>query len=424
MTIGNALFAELNIQSFRGLRGEISDLQGRIASGTQDPRASADPLRFVRLSAATEQQDTLGRYADNLRLAGDRLDHADTVLAEANQIAQRLGEIALRSATDSTGDDFRSALAAEVEQLRAAMIDMANATDGGGQSLFAGLSGVRAPFRETADGGVDYHGDAAVQRLRYSETRSLQTGVSGAEAFLGVERADGQVGSVFDIVDDLAASIAAHPGARESSFAADGGLRLSLDPGAQPTPTRLTVEGPAGRAEVSADVAAGAPGGLVAAINAATAETGVTASVAPDGASIDLAGAGTISVSRIVQEGARGTGPAAEAVALDAGGAPVGAPAALRPLRHDKQAQMDAVDTLQNHFADLRSKVGALGAAAESQGRTVENRQVMIREAVAGLEDLDVAAAITELRTRLVTLQAAQQSFVKVSGLSLFDYLR
>ncbi|WP_273522812.1 flagellin [Rhodosalinus sediminis] len=418
MTIGNALFAELNIQSFRGLRGEISDLQGRIASGTQDPRASADPLRFVRLSAATEQQDTLGRYADNLRLAGDRLDHADTVLAEANQIAQRLGEIALRSATDSTGDDFRSALAAEVEQLRAALIDVANATDGGGESLFAGLSGVRAPFRESAEGHVAYHGDAAVQRLRTSETRSLQTGVSGAEAFLGVERADGQVGSVFDIVDDLAASIGAHPGARESAFAAEGGLRLSLDPDAGSGPTRLTVEGPDGRAEV----AAGAPGALVAAINAATGQTGVTASVA-SGTSIDLTGAGTVSVSRIVQEGARGTGPAAEAVALDAG-TPVGAPEALRPLRHDKQAQMDAVDTLQNHFADLRSKVGALGAAAESQGRTVENRQVMIREAVAGLEDLDVAAAITDLRTRLVTLQAAQQSFVKVSGLSLFDYLR
>jgi flagellar hook-associated protein 3 FlgL len=419
MTIGNALFAELNIQSFRGLRGEISDLQGRIASGTQDPRASADPLRFVRLSAATEQQDTLGRYADNLRLAGDRLDHADTVLAEANQIAQRLGEIALRSATDSTGDDFRSALAAEVEQLRAALIDVANATDGGGESLFAGLSGVRAPFRESAEGDVAYHGDAAVQRLRTSETRSLQTGVSGAEAFLGVERADGQVGSVFDIVDDLAASIGAHPGARESAFAAEGGLRLSLDPDAGSGPTRLTVEGPDGRAEV----AAGAPGALVAAINAATAQTGVTASVA-SGNSIDLTGAGTVSVSSIVQEGARGTGPAAEAVTLDAGGDPVGAPEALRPLRHDKQAQMDAVDTLQNHFADLRSKVGALGAAAESQGRTVENRQVMIREAVAGLEDLDVAAAITDLRTRLVTLQAAQQSFVKVSGLSLFDYLR
>ena len=423
MTIGNALFAELNIQSFRGLRGEISDLQGRIASGTQDPRASADPLRFVRLSAATEQQDTLGRYADNLRLAGDRLDHADTVLAEANQIAQRLGEIALRSATDSTGDDFRSALAAEVEQLRAALIDVANATDGGGESLFAGLSGVRAPFRESAEGHVTYHGDAAVQRLRTSETRSLQTGVSGAEAFLGVERADGQVGSVFDIVDDLAASIGAHPGARESAFAAEGGLRLSLDLGAGSGPTRLTVEGPDGRAEVAAEVAAGAPGALVAAINAATGQTGVTAGVAPDGTSIDLTGAGTVSVSRIVQEGARGTGPAAEAVALDAG-TPVGAPEALRPLRHDKQAQMDAVDTLQNHFADLRSKVGALGAAAESQGRTVENRQVMIREAVAGLEDLDVAAAITDLRTRLVTLQAAQQSFVKVSGLSLFDYLR
>ncbi|MFP4044937.1 MAG: flagellin [Rhodosalinus sp.] len=424
MTIGNALFTELTIRSFRAQRAEISDLQGRIAAGTQDPRASADPLRFVRLSAAQEQQETLGRFADNLTLAGNRLDHADTVLKEVNSITQRLGEIALRAATDSTGDDFRSALVAEVEQLRSALVDMANATDGSGESLFAGMSAEQRPFRENAEGRIIYHGDNAVQSLRYSETRSLETGVSGAEAFTGLTLADGETGSVFDLVDDLAASIGAHRGAVESSFAAEGAMRLDLNAATQPAPWRLTIVGPVGRAEVSAPVAADDPAALVAAINAATGETGVSAAVAPDGAAIDLSAAGGITVSRIVPGGPRTTAPAAEAVALEAGGTPIGPTRELRALRHDKQAQMDAVSTLQNHFDDLRSKVGALGAVAETQGRTVENRQVMIREAVAGLEDLDIAAAITDLRSRLVTLQAAQQSFVKVSGLSLFDFMR
>ena len=44
--------------------------------------------------------------------------------------------------------------------------------------------------------------------------------------------------------------------------------------------------------------------------------------------------------------------------------------------------------------------------------------------AIAGLEDLDVAAAITKLQQALLTEQASQQSFVKINGTSLFDYLR
>jgi flagellar hook-associated protein 3 FlgL len=43
---------------------------------------------------------------------------------------------------------------------------------------------------------------------------------------------------------------------------------------------------------------------------------------------------------------------------------------------------------------------------------------------VAGLEDLDVAAAITRLQQLLLTEQAAQQTFVKINGTSLFDYMR
>jgi len=76
------------------------------------------------------------------------------------------------------------------------------------------------------------------------------------------------------------------------------------------------------------------------------------------------------------------------------------------------------------HIAAQRAEVGALARLAEDHGQVLADRKLRIDQAVAGLEDLDVAAAITKLQQSLLTEQAAQQSFVKINGTSLFDYLR
>ena len=44
--------------------------------------------------------------------------------------------------------------------------------------------------------------------------------------------------------------------------------------------------------------------------------------------------------------------------------------------------------------------------------------------AVGDLRDLDYADAISKLQLQMTALQAAQQTFVQVSGLSLFNFLR
>ena len=40
------------------------------------------------------------------------------------------------------------------------------------------------------------------------------------------------------------------------------------------------------------------------------------------------------------------------------------------------------------------------------------------------LQDLDFAEAVSRLNLQTVALQAAQQSYIKIQGLSLFNFLR
>ena len=47
----------------------------------------------------------------------------------------------------------------------------------------------------------------------------------------------------------------------------------------------------------------------------------------------------------------------------------------------------------------------------------------MLFRSISGLQDIDYAEAISRFMTQQMQLQAAQQSFSKVSGMSLFNYL-
>ena len=52
-----------------------------------------------------------------------------------------------------------------------------------------------------------------------------------------------------------------------------------------------------------------------------------------------------------------------------------------------------------------------------------EDFALQLKETLSDVQDLDYAEAISRLNLQLVALQAAQQTFVRVQGLSLFNFL-
>ena len=59
----------------------------------------------------------------------------------------------------------------------------------------------------------------------------------------------------------------------------------------------------------------------------------------------------------------------------------------------------------------------------ETQQNINGNLDLQFNEALSRLEDVDYAEAVSNLTQQRTFLQAAQQSFLKVSNLSLFNYL-
>lgn len=411
MTLSTPLFHALNTRSLSEMTDRIAGLQGEISSGKNDPRASADPVRALRLSAVNEQKDALDRFSTNVERVGSRLDQADIVLKEATNVQRRIRDLALRATSDTMALDERKSIGIEVTQLRQSLLGLANARDETGQALFGGFQTRADPFVEGPE-GVSYRGDGGQIRLQVSESFSLAAGISGADVF------GGEAGTtVFDAIDDFLSALGGD-GSFPSDRVTSKGTML-----VQPTLTRdpgswsMTLAGPAGEVALGFDAAAGSVSGAVDAINAQTARTGVSALRDPDTGGLVLSADGEIAISGVTASSVR-SGPVMQVTPEN------GQPRAVMSADQTRSAVIGRLQAASDTLIDQRTRVGALSANASAQAEVIDTRKVMMAEATAQLEDLDLAAALTKLQQSLLSRDATQQSYVKITQKSLFDYLR
>ncbi len=81
------------------------------------------------------------------------------------------------------------------------------------------------------------------------------------------------------------------------------------------------------------------------------------------------------------------------------------------------------IDTTMDKIGVAEAKAGARLNALESQENENESYLLAMKTTLSETKDLDYAEAISRFQLESSVLQAAQQSFSKVQGLSLFNYL-
>lgn len=411
MSISTPLFHTLNTRSLSTISDRIASLQSEISSGKNDPRASADPVRALRLSAVNEQTEALDRFSSNVDRVQSRLDQADIVLKEATDVQRRIRDLALRAASDTATSEERKSIGIEVTQLRQSLLGLANAQDETGQALFGGFQTQDDPF---VDGplGVSYRGDGGQIRLQVSESLDLPAGISGADVFGSEPGA-----TVFDAIDDFLATLGGDGNFPSDAETATGTMLVQPTQTRDPATWSMTLAGPTGAVALNFEMAAGSVSGAIDAINAQTALTGVSALRDPETGGILLSAPGEIGISEVTSSALR-RGPLLQVTPED------GLPRSVISADQTRDALIGRLQHASDTIVDQRTRVGALSANAATQAEVIDTRKVMMAEATSQLEDLDLAAALTKLQQSLLTRDATQQSYVKITQKSLFDYIR
>jgi flagellar hook-associated protein 3 FlgL len=82
------------------------------------------------------------------------------------------------------------------------------------------------------------------------------------------------------------------------------------------------------------------------------------------------------------------------------------------------------LDSAIGRVLDVRASVGSRQATLDEQRDTNASFKLAAEKVRSSLEEVDYAEAISRFNQQLAGLQASQQSFMKLQGLSLFNYLR
>ena len=92
-------------------------------------------------------------------------------------------------------------------------------------------------------------------------------------------------------------------------------------------------------------------------------------------------------------------------------------------LAHSLAKSLAEIDTQLNRVSTVRGMAGDLLNQAERMGTTLLARSEQMESQRSAAEDIDMVAALSQLKTQETAVSAALQSYASIQKLSLFNYI-
>ena len=384
--------------------------QQKIASGVNLQSLSEDPVAASRLISLKQEIAASEAFNGNIAEARTRLEAQESTVSTLVNSLARAKEIAVALGNATLGDVERRAFSVELQEISEFVAGLANTKDSKGERMFAGTESDQDAYALVA-GRYVYQGNEMERGYQVSQTQTVDTMDNGFEVFSTREtyslRALGALG---DVVDSVAVS---DESALKNLIATTGVLTVQIDGGYNATvvdsvgnvvndrfgaPMAGIFIDPVAGATLQLD---GADVNLVQPAGPVPGEVQLRADFQRSNIMNDLLDmkdiVDTLSVANPAD---RPVIDAAQATFLD---------------RID-----NAVANMGNRYADLGGRILILDASETSN----EDYAFAATKAASLIEDLDYAAATSELEQRKIALEASFASFAQIQSLSLFNYFR
>lgn len=400
MRISTQFMQQRALNALLGAQSGLSDVQQQVASGKRILTPAFDPVGSARALDLSAFHANVEQFQRNIQSGSSRLGLEETALVSATDILQRVRDLSLQGINPTLNPGARADIALELEQRVAQLVQIGNSRDASGEFIFAGNSTRTQPFvTGTLPGSsVTYAGDQGQRLLAVGPDSLVASGDPGAELFMQIANGNGRF------------SVAAAAG---NTGAVVAGANQVSDPTAF-TGATFTI---AFTSATTYDIV-DATSTVVASGNYAGNDTisfqGMQVALsgpAAAGDSFVLAPSSTRDVFATVQE------------LIGALRLPVSNDVERASFSNRMNRAMEGLDHALDRVTDTRAKVGARLNAMEQQQSANEGTQLQVATSLSAVEDVDLAEAVSRMRSQIGTLEAAQQSFARIQGLSLFDFL-
>ena len=397
MRISSSMIYERGVAGIQARQADLLKTQQQLSTGRRVLTPADDPVASAQALQLTQTIDVNARQRTNRDYAQGQLQVAESTIAQASDLLQRVREIAVAAGDASYTDQERASLADELKGIRSELLGLANSTDSEGQYLFAGYQGTTPPFVENA-GAVQYLGDDGQRLVQAGPTRQIALNLSGADVFQRIRNGNGSF--VW------------------GAAAANTGTGI-LGPGTVDDATLLTGDS----YQINFSVVGGVTTYDV--VDTTTSTTvlaaqpydGVVGSIQFDGMRLELKGAPADGDSFTVDPSTDQSMFQTVDNLISALGGPGGV-----PLANQLGVSLSDIDQAIDKILAQRAMVGSRLNEIDGLNTLNEDLAVQYQDQHSKLVDVDYAKAASDLTQQQTSLQAAQQSFVRITGLSLFDY--
>jgi len=381
------------INRLQDLSAQLNKTDEQIATNKRVNRPSDDPVAAARILKLDQEVSRIETYERNAQLANNRLSQEENAISSSLNILQSVRELTVQAGNGSLSANDRLSISSEMKERLQQMAQMANTQDASGEYIFSGFQGGTPAFANEGNGWT-YQGDEGQRMLEIDDGVTVAISDNGK--------------GIFDRIPAAANATTTSVSGRINSVSVinrsdlqDGGLAsLELTISASNELQYVDKDG------VTQSVAF-EPGEPVT-VNGVQ----FTLTDAAIGDKFTIETSEKQSVFKTIENLISGLDNLSKS---DGAGAD-----AYNDLIAGSLANLD---NAQESFILKQTELGGRMNSVESTQAFLEDSALYTKEIRSQLQDIDYAEAISTLSFQSFVLQAAQQSFARVSQLSLFDRL-
>lgn len=438
MRIATSMIFDSGVSTINRQMRSLLHIQQQLSTGRRVLTPSDDPVAAARALEVTQSKDILAQFATNQGNANSALGLAETQLTSVNDILARVRELTVQAGNATLSATDRKAISFELRARFDELLGIANAADGQGQYLFSGYMGSTKPFGGNVDqlnaaptNEIAYQGDDGQRTLQISATRMLEVSDSGNEVFRRIRDGNGYFSTDYAAANTgtgvIDAGSIVDPAAWNALVDKDFRIDFTVDNSVAPPVTYYDIVDTTSGNSLLTGGAAPAP-----LANQRVYQPAVPIELKSQGAEppFDL-GASVIITGDPATGDSFAIAPSSSQSVFKTIANLIGAiesantvlPAEAAKFANEIGFALTNLDQANDNILRVRAMIGSRMAEIESVGNVNQDLTLQYEQTLSNLQDLDYAKAISDLTRKQTDLQAAQQSFARISQLSLFNYL-
>jgi flagellar hook-associated protein 3 FlgL len=410
MRISTSQFYNQNVQTMDSQESQLATYYQQLSSGTALTTPADNPLAAAQAVQLTMVSATYTQYTTNQNSALTSLQLEDKTLSSVTSTMQSISSEIVRAGDGSLNDTDRASIAKTIQGYRDQLMTLANTSDGAGNYLFSGFQATTQPFTSATAGGVNYHGDNGIREAQVADTRQIATNDSGSSVFLSVPSVGTSPVSAGNATNS-GTGLIGRASITNPAVATNGDSYTITFGGTIAAPTYTVTDNTAVPSTTTAATAFSTNTPIALGTGMQVLITGApnpcdTFSVTPATAAQNSSLFSTIdSVIAALQQPASNN------------------PAATATLANSLTTGLSAFQNSLTNVTVVQASVGGREQELQALQTTTQTNSVQTQSDLANLTGIDMVSAISNFQLTQNALQAAQESFVKIQGMSLFQYI-